>query len=428
MATTFNLPELGENIESGTVTAVHVAVGDPVSKDETLLELETDKAVVEVPSPVSGTVSQVAVSEGSTLRVGELVVVIDDGSAAAPASAVPPTAKSPEAPAAVDSPPSPPVATPVAPVAPAAPPVEPDGKPRVASPSVRRLARQLGVDIKFVTPTGGGDRVTADDVRNYSPPKPAPARPAALTPASPTPRVPLPDFAKWGEVEREPMSKIRQMTADRMAAAWATVPHVTQHDTADSTEFEKLRKQHGPAVKEKGANLTPTAVLVKLVASGLVEYPQFNCSIDMDTKEIIHKKFVNIGVAVDTENGLLVPVIKNADEKNIVDIAIELSELAEKARTRKVSIAEMQGATFTVTNLGGIGGTSFTPIVNAPEVAILGVSRGGMQPVYKDGAFVPRMTMPLSLSYDHRIIDGADAARFVRWICQAIEQPVLYFS
>lgn len=425
MATTFNLPELGENIESGTVTAVHVAVGDSVSKDQTLLDLETDKAVVEIPSPVSGTISEVAISEGSTLSVGQLVVVIDDGSAAAPTPAAPTIAKAPEAPVAVAAP----VATPIAaPAAPVAPPVEPDGKPRVASPSVRRLARQLGIDINFVTPTGGGDRVTADDVRNYSPPKPASARPAAVAPTTAAPRVPLPDFSKWGEIDREPMSKIRQMTADRMAAAWATVPHVTQNDTADSTEFEKLRKKHGPAVKEKGAKLTPTAVLVKLVASGLVKFPQFNCSIDMDTKEIIHKKFVNIGVAVDTENGLLVPVIKNADEKNIVDLAIELSELAEKARARKLTIADMQGGTFTITNLGGIGGTSFTPIVNAPEVAILGVSRGGMQPVYQDGDFVPRMTMPLSLSYDHRIIDGADAARFTRWICEAIEQPVLYFS
>ncbi len=236
---------------------------------------------------------------------------------------------------------------------------------------------------------------------------------------------PLPDFEKWGAIERQPMSKVRETTAQHLSYAWSTIPHVTQFDKADITDLENLRKQYAGQVQNKGGKLTLTAILLKVAAQALKKFPQFNASVDMIHKEIIFKKYVNIGVAVDTERGLLVPVIKDVDQKSITELSVELSELSGKARERKLGLEEMQGGNFSISNLGGIGGTGFTPVVNAPEVAILGVSRSEMQPVFKDGQFVPRLILPLSLSYDHRIIDGADAARFLRWVCQALEQPFL---
>lgn len=237
----------------------------------------------------------------------------------------------------------------------------------------------------------------------------------------------LPDFSRWGEVEVKPMSKIRSVTADHLSYAWSVIPHVTQFDKADITEFEKMRKKLSSEVEKKGSKLTVTAVLVKIAVAGLIKFPQFNTSIDLEKHEIIYKKYFNIGIAVDTEFGLIVPVIKNADKKNLSEISSELNELAQKARNKKASLEELSGACFTITNLGGIGGTYFTPIVNSPEVAILGVSRGSYEPVYNDGNFVPRLMLPLSLSYDHRIIDGADAARFLRWMCEVLEEPVKLF-
>jgi len=236
---------------------------------------------------------------------------------------------------------------------------------------------------------------------------------------------PLPDFTKYGQVERITMTKIREKTATHLSYAWAVTPHVTQFDKADITQLEKSRKELNEHSKNKNAKLTVTSILIKIMAEGLKKSPQFNSSIDMGKKEIIYKKYFNIGVAVDTENGLLVPVIKNVDQKNLEEISTELNELAEKARNKKLSLEEMQGGNITITNLGGIGGTYFTPIVNSPEVAILGVSRGNYEPVYnKYGVFEPRLMLPLSLSYDHRIIDGADAIRFLRWVCEALEQPM----
>jgi pyruvate dehydrogenase E2 component (dihydrolipoamide acetyltransferase) len=266
--------------------------------------------------------------------------------------------------------------------------------------------------------SGPGGRISVTDVKAHARNIISGAAPGGSARA-----VALPDFSRWGDVERQPMRAIRRKTAERMATAWSTVPHVTQGDKADITDLEALRLKYAKRVEAAGGKLTITAVTLKVVASALKVFPQFNASIDVASDEVVLKKYVHIGVAVDTEAGLLVPVIRDVDQKNIVQISTELQALAEKAKARKLSLDEMEGGSFTISNLGGIGGTYFTPIVNVPEVAILGMSRSVMEPVWKDGAFVPRLMMPLSLSYDHRLIDGADAIRFVRWLAEALEQP-----
>ena len=300
-------------------------------------------------------------------------------------------------------------------------PPAPEMPPAPAAPSVRRMARELGVDINQVTGSDPSGRISVEDVKAHAK--------RLVTGAGKTgvAAEPLPDFARWGEIERQPMRAVRRKTAEHLAAAWSAVPHVTQGDLADITGLEELRKKYAKHVEAAGGNLTVTAVAVKVVASALRVFPQFNASIDMAADEIVLKKYVNVGVAVDTDRGLLVPVIRNADRKNIVQLAVELAQLSEKARTRKISLEEMQGSTFSISNLGGIGGTYFTPIVNAPEVAILGISRARTEPVYQrdSGQFAPRVMLPLSLSYDHRVIDGADGIRFLRWVCEALEQPFL---
>jgi pyruvate dehydrogenase E2 component (dihydrolipoamide acetyltransferase) len=279
----------------------------------------------------------------------------------------------------------------------------------------------LGIDINKVPGTGPNKRISLGDVKDYV--KKLNEQRQSGGAGLNIKQESLPDFTKFGKVERKPMNKIRTKTADHLSYAWNTIPHVTQHDKADITELEKIRKQLNPKAEEAGTKLTVTGILVTIAVAALKKYPQFNTSIDMEKYEIIQKEYFNIGIAVDTENGLIVPVIKNADQKGLLEISIEMNSLAEKARSRKIGLDDLQGACFTITNLGGIGGTSFTPIVNSPEVAILGVSRGSYEPVYKDKQFVPRLMMPLSLSYDHRIIDGADAARFLRWVCETLEQP-----
>jgi pyruvate dehydrogenase E2 component (dihydrolipoamide acetyltransferase) len=291
-----------------------------------------------------------------------------------------------------------------------------------AAPNVRRLAREIGVDITQVTGSGTEGRISIDDVKRHS--REAVAQPTAK-PAAQAPAATLPDFSKWGEIETEAMSGIRRATAQHMHLAWSTIPHVTQFDKADIGELEQLRQRFAKKVEEAGGKLTLTAILLKVVAAALKQFPKFNASIDLGREEIIYKKYYHIGIAVDTERGLLVPVIRDVDRKNIQELAIELGEVAEKARNRKLKPEDMQGGTFTLTNLGGIGGTNFTPIVNSPEVAILGVARSSMEPVYKDGQFEPRLMLPLGLSYDHRIIDGANGARFLRWIVKAIEEPFM---
>jgi pyruvate dehydrogenase E2 component (dihydrolipoamide acetyltransferase) len=285
------------------------------------------------------------------------------------------------------------------------------------------MARELGVNIDEVAGTGDDGRISIDDVKAHAKRliTTAASGGAAAHPAG----EPLPDFSRWGAIERQPMRGIRKKTAEHLGASWATIPLVTQYDSADITGFEEIRKRHAGQAEKTAAPLTVTTLAVKIVAAALRQFPQFNVSIDMPAGEIVVKKYVHVGVAVDTDRGLLVPVVRNADAKSLMQVSEEVAALAEKARSRKLSLEEMQGGTFSISNLGGIGGTSFTPLVNAPEVAILGISRARMEPVFKDGQFSPRLMLPLSLSYDHRAIDGADGARFLRWVAGVFEQPFL---
>jgi pyruvate dehydrogenase E2 component (dihydrolipoamide acetyltransferase) len=295
--------------------------------------------------------------------------------------------------------------------------------PVPAAPHVRRLARELGIDIHNVPGSGPGGRISENDVKLHA--KSMLAAAGAGTASTHVKQPALPDFSKWGKIERVSMRGVRRKTAEHMWEAWSAIPHVTQEDKADITELEHLRTKFAPKAAEAGGKMTVTAIALKVCASALKIFPQFNASIDMEKEEIVYKQFINIGVAVDTERGLLVPVIREVDKKNIVELAAELTGLSKRARDKKLSPADMEGGTFTITNLGGIGGTGFSPIVNYPEVSILGLSRSSMEPVWMENKFEPRMVLPLSLSYDHRLIDGADAARFLRWIAEAFEQPFL---
>src|SRR5690554_6185277 len=416
------LPELGENIDAADIIAVLVKAGDEIQKDQGVIEIETDKATVEVPSSVSGKIVEVLVKEGSKARVGDTLIKVETTVGAEKDEAKPEAkAKEPEK--------KEPVQKPVEEEKPKVeiktfekkddqPPIQKGAAP--AAPSVRRLARELGVDINDIPGTGPAGRISMEDVKAYV--KKLNESGAGLV-SKGIKKEALPDFTKFGKVERKPMNNIRQKTAQHLSYAWMTIPHVTQFDKADITEMEKVRKEMNGRSKGE-SKLIMTAILAKVSASVLKVFPQFNASIDMENNEIIYKKYYNIGSAVDTEFGLIVPVIKNADLKNMTELAKDISELAERARNKKTSLDDLQGACFTITNLGGIGGTYFTPIVNSPEVAILGVSRGNYEPVYNGKEFEPRIMLPLSLSYDHRVIDGADAARFLRWICEAIENPM----
>ena len=443
-ATEFRLPELGENIEQGDLVRLMVAPGAKVSEGQPVMELETDKAVVEVPSSVSGVVKDVRVKEGDKLKVGQVIFTLEGGAVAQPNRAKPAPVEHVSGQhgarlafqAAIQAegkteqealPPDLPLSAP--PVF--SMPVQLEKvagtehrDPIPAAPSVRRLARELGVDIYSVKGSGPGGRINEDDVKAYAKLLLATAVSAAQVPRGPM-EPKLPDFSKWGTVERVSIRGVRRKTAEHLRESWNTVPHVTQHDRADITELEQLRARFAPKAEQVGGKMTITAIALKVVASALKIYPQFNASIDMTREEIVYKQYINIGVATDTERGLLVPVLRDVDKKNIVELAAELAQLSKKAREKKLTPEEMEGGTFTITNLGGIGGTGFSPIVNHPEVAILGLSRSRMEPEWVNGKFEPRLILPLSLSYDHRLIDGADAARFVRWIAEAFEQPFL---
>jgi pyruvate dehydrogenase E2 component (dihydrolipoamide acetyltransferase) len=445
----FRLQELGENISEGDLVRLMIAPGAKVSEGQPVMELETDKAVVEVPSTVSGVVNEVKVKEGDRIKVGQVIFTLQGG---APAQAEAPRPQSKPVEhvtgqhgarlafqAAIRAegkteeqalPPDQPRPQPSA----FSMPVQ-LGKvagtehrdPVPAAPSTRRLAREIGVDIYEVKGTGPGGRISEDDVKAYA--KALVTNVAAAAQAPPRaghfiePK--LPDFAKWGKIEHVPMRGVRRKTAEHLAESWNTIPHVTQHDRADITELEQLRARFAPKAEQAGGKMTVTAIALKVCAAALKVFPQFNASIDMAKEEIIYKQYISIGVAADTDRGLLVPVIRDVDKKNIVELAVELSQLSQKAREKKITLADLEGGTFTITNLGGIGGTAFTPIVNHPEVAILGLSRSRMEPEWIGGKFEPRLILPLSLSYDHRLIDGADAARFLRWVAEAFEQPFL---
>ncbi len=438
----FKLPELGENIEQGDLVRLMISPGAQVSEGQPVMELETDKAVVEVPSSLAGIVKDVLVKQGEKIKVGQLVFTLEPGATSQMHAQQPSQADESHEherstlQAAVQSegkreeealPPDQPRTVPVATVSMPLDLEQAAGAehrgPVPAAPHVRRLARELGVDIHGVPGSGPGGRISEDDVKAYT--KTLVVSGSGAPTAARFKQPALPDFGKWGKIERVSMRGVRRKTAEHMWQAWSLIPHVTQIDKADITELEQLRTRFGPKAAEAGGKLTVTAIALKVCASALKIFPQFNATIDMEKEEIVYKQFINIGVAVETDRGLLVPVIRDVDKKNIVGLSAELTGLSKKARDKKLAPADMEGGTFTITNLGGIGGTGFSPIVNYPEVAILGLSRSSMEPVWMNGKFEPRMVLPVSLSYDHRLIDGADAARFLRWIAEAFEQPFL---
>jgi len=435
-ATEFRLPELGENITQGDLVRLMISPGAAVTEGQPVMEIETDKAVVEVPSSVRGVVKDIKVSQGQKIKVGQVIFTLQSGGTSQQKSvshnqetriafqaAIQSEGKTEEEALPPDQPQPAPVATFSMPLdLDRAAGVDHRG-PVPAAPSVRRLARELGVDIHNVAGSGPGGRISEDDVKAYAKSLVLSGAGTAIPTHLKQPA--LPDFSKWGKIERVSMRGVRRKTAEHMWEAWSSIPHVTQNDKADITELEQLRAKFGPKAAEAGGKMTVTAIALKVCASALKIFPQFNASIDMEKEEIVYKQFINIGVAVDTERGLLVPVLRDVDKKNIVELAAELTGLSKKARDKKLTPADMEGGTFTITNLGGIGGTGFSPIVNYPEVAILGLSRSSMEPVWLNGKFEPRQVIPLSLSYDHRLIDGADAARFLRWIAEAFEQPFL---
>lgn len=456
------LPEVSDNIENGDVVKVLVNVGDKIQKDQPVIELETDKALFEVPSTEEGVVKEIKVKEGDVLNIGAVILTLEsNGEAAAkdesksenkeiasgkngkaeskntgeknlelkketvikedkstehsdelsketepekPSKELKKEDKQKEPEALYEE---------KRPVSESK--VMKESAP--ASPSVRRLAREFGVDINSVRGSGEGGRISEEDIKKH-------VREASGGSGVQLRQKPVPDFEKWGEVDIRPMTKVRAITSASLSYAWSTIPMVTQFDKSDITGLEKFRKDNAKKVEEKGGHLTITSILVKICTAALKQFPQFNSSIDTENNEIIYKKYFNVGVAVDTDRGLLVPVIRNSDKKSITELSAELSELAEKARNKKITPDEMDGGNFTISNLGGIGGTGFSPIVYSPQVAILGVSRGSIEARFEDGNFQPRLMLPLSLTYDHRIIDGADAARFLRWICEALENPI----
>ena len=459
MTIELKLPELGENITSGKVIAVLVNVGDTVAVDQSVIEVETDKALIEVPSSVEGKITEIHLKPGDDAEVGGTILVIEESSEIAaptldeenfeeitsgskergdseetrpipadePASLFETTGED-----AAATEPAPagfslePTGTP-APETSETPAPKSKKEPVPAAPSVRRIAREAGIDISDVPGSGIGGRISAQDVRQFVAAQGGAALPDAPAPAQMSAPVQLPDLARWGEIKREPMTGIRRATSVNLTRAWTSVPHVTQCEKADISELDDLRRKFTPKAETAGGKLTITAILIKVIASALKVFPQFNASVDTAAEEIVYKNYIHVGVAVDTENGLLVPVIRDADKKNIIELSVELGEVAERARSRRLAPDDMQGGSMTITNLGGFGGTYFTPIVNWPEVAILGVSRARMEPVWAKDAeeFEPRLMLPLMVSYDHRIIDGADGVKFLRWVADALEEPML---
>ena len=442
------VPDMG-NFKDVAVIDVLVKPGETIETEAPLVTLETEKAAMDVPSTVGGVIEKVHVAKGGHVSTGDLIVTVRVAAAAsAAAPAQTPAASAPAQPAAAAAPPPAPTAAKVAPVAapppaqasapakagaaPAAalrdglPPINEPGFSRAhAGPSVRKFARELGVDLTRVTGTGFKGRITHDDVKSFVKKALSGGAPSSAPGAggSGLPTIAPIDFSLFGPVETKPLTRIQKISGPRLQASWVNIPHVTQFDEADITDLEDLRGKLKQTAQEAGIKLTPLAFVLRACVMALQQFPQFNASLDPSGTNLILKKYVNIGFAADTPNGLVVPVVKDANLKDIYKTARALGELSESARTGKLKLADMQGGCFTISSLGGIGGTAFTPIINAPEVAILGVSRSSMKPVYKDGAFVPRLLLPLSLSYDHRVIDGATAARFTTYLAQVLAAP-----
>lgn len=488
MALEVKLPELGEGIEAGDVVSITVSKGDFVKEGQTLCELETDKALVEVPSNGRGTVEEVRISEGDRVSVGDVLVVLAGGepqdsrkdekpektsadekpagdeeskqdeqpdkqsaqaeseskeekeSSSAQAKEPKPgqnkadadkadadkadadkTAKQPER--RLPEIPKTGEAEKVAARHPGDLPINPDDVPPAAGPATRRLARELGVDLRLVKGSGRGGRINKEDVRAYIRDSLNNFEDAA-TAGCPLHQTELPDFGQWGEVEREKINKVRETTARHLASSWINTPQVTQYDRADVTELEEMRQRFKGEAKERDSRLTMTVLLIKAAVNALKEHPRFNASLDLPRRELVYKRYYHIGMAVDTPRGLLVPVIRDADEKDIWQLGRELGEIAARAREGKVDISELRGASFSISNQGGIGGLEFTPLVNSPEAAILGIGEARLEPRYvESGELEPRLMMPLALSYDHRICDGADAARFITNLRRSLEDP-----
>ncbi len=450
------IPEISENVESGTIVGVLVEVGDMIDIDDVLVEFETEKALVEIPSTVKGKIAELLAKKGDEMNVGDVIARVDTEtrsndkdraeSESADDGAPKKEAEEEETPKALPhDEASEVVKTDVdeeekdEPQKPEEPAVAPEPAvtqkkiedrpasrgPAPATPSVRRFARELGVDIYDIKASGPGARITEDDVKAHVK-KGEPPDKRALSGTAPTEmtREPeLPDFSRWGDVETVELDGVRRITAANMSIAWRTVPHVTQFDQADITGLQEFINKNAEKVAQNSGKLTVTAILVKVCAAALKKFGRFNASIDPANQRLILKKYVHIGIAADTPRGLLVPVVRNADQKSISQLAAEISDLADRARNKKLKPDEMEGGTFTLSNQGGIGGVGFTPIVFWPQAAILGVSRASIIPRYIEGEFKPRNLLPLSLSFDHRIIDGADAARFLRWVCESLEHP-----
>jgi pyruvate dehydrogenase E2 component (dihydrolipoamide acetyltransferase) len=419
MARSFRLPDLGEGIHEGEVLSILVSVGDAVKEGDPILEVETDKAAVEIPSPYTGTVKEILIKEGDIINVGDVLMSFSNGGEEEAAETEEPV-KKPVEPAEVTKP---------------EPAKERAEGPVPASPATRRLARELGVDLRQVTATGPGGLVSADDVRAFAEkgekvertPEAPSERPAEAAPmAFPVPA--LPDFTKWGPVERVPVRSIRRATAKQMTLAWSQIPHVHNQEWVDMTKLEAFRKNHKAEIEEKGGKLTHTVFAMKAAATALKTYPKFNATLDTDAGELVIKHYFHIGVAVNTDDGLIVPVIRDVDRKSIVELSIELNDLVQRTRERKASLEEMQGGTFTITNVGPMGGGFFAPIINYPEVAILGMGSTSMQAVVREKEdneyeIVPRLMMPIVLCIDHRVLDGADALLFIRVLKEALEDP-----
>ena len=398
-----------------------VSPGDELAKEQPMLEIETGKASVEVPAAVAGRVKALHVKTGDKIKSGQVILTLEmveagaepltptaEGMAAAPLAP-----QNEETPMELQETPASSSAPPPSPAPPAA------RLPVLAAPSVRQFAREIGVDVEQVAGSGPSGRVSIEDVKAQSRRRTGTAilaKPAAGD-------APLPDLSAFGEVTREPMNNLRALTAAQMALAWTTVPMVTQTDKADLTRLEELRKKHAPVVEAAGGKLTLTVILLKVLAAALRRFPNFNAAVDIAKRELVYRKYCHLGVAVDTDRGLLAPVIRDADRKNLVQLAVELVELAKRARERKVRPEELQGGCMTLTNLGGLGGSFFTPIVNPPETAILGVGRAAREAFWNGERFEPRLMLPLALTYDHRTIDGADGVRFLRFVAQALEEP-----
>lgn len=475
MVKEITIPDIGENVKSGQVVGLLVSVGDVVEKDDGIIEYETEKAVVEIPSPHAGKITEILVKEGDEIDVGATIARIDteaskeeepeeEAAEEVEQEGAEETQEEPdeepdeepeeepgeaeekpdeaeeEEPARQKKASAKEKARPVSSArAATGPPRKPrpvqkgkeTGEPLPASPSVRRLARELGVELSEVTGSGPGGRISLDDVKTHvrevvsTKPGAGGGRQSTAPSGARVGAKPLPDFEKWGEIESESFSRVRKTIADGTAYSWPTIPRVTQFDEADVTDLEQFVKRHKDDASDRGGKLTITAVLLKACAAALKTFPKFNASIDIENEQIIYKKYYHLGVAADTDRGLLVPVVRDVDKKGLYEIAVEMNQVVGKARDKKISPDEMEGGTFTISNQGSIGGTNFTPLVYWPQVAILGVSRTVTKPRWIDNEWRPRRILPLSVSYDHRLIDGADAARFLGWLVEALQQPML---